>query len=143
MITINSLTDFHVIDLTKLTDAQLVECNAALDKFFEGKKIDPLIEGDAYDSVVSEQYKRELVEAKKKYPHACTSCNGSGLITTHGDYDNPPDTDICGFCLEEGRCPVCGEDVTLVESKYEDHFECKHCGYDDRKAEEVLPSCPF
>lgn len=138
---ITSLKDVQSIDLKSLDDDQLGELVKKLDSLVtDSTEIDE-IEG-AFFVVENELHKRRFEEARKKYPHACIYCGGFGLIHHPGSYDCPPETDLCK-CLEKERCPVCAEKVTLIEGKTEDHYECEHCGFDERKGEEVLPSCPF
>ena len=43
------------------------------------------------------------------FPHACKLCHGAGGKTHPGDRETPPEYEPCGDCLEQGKCPGCGE----------------------------------
>lgn len=43
-----------------------------------------------------------------KWPNFCKSCWGAGGHTSPGDFYQPPDWQPC-FCLDNGRCPLCGK----------------------------------
>lgn len=65
-----------------------------------------------------EASQREQKAFWSTYPHACPTCRGWGMIS--GTYDPSPsgvglssgsitDSDPCSVCVEEGICPLCGE----------------------------------
>jgi hypothetical protein len=101
------------------------------------------------------KFQKDYAEAKAKYPNACTSCGGAGMV--YSTYDPSPagislgsgsmtDADPCAKCVEQDVCPRCGEKgINWIEGTdaqsglSDDHFECPHCMWNELTATAVLP----
>lgn len=97
-------------------------------------------------SKILEQYQQELAAFEAKYPKYCRQCGATGVISytengaPHGEGFWPmPMTDVCPACVEDGRCPLCGED--LPEEQYDtgEDFRCPACGWVEGKAGQPTP----
>lgn len=59
------------------------------------------------------------------HPRFCRTCNGTGSIHYAATRDDPGCDDPCSVCVEQGVCPVCGE-----QALDDDGNICFACGYD-------------
>ncbi len=95
------------------------------------------------------KYKAAIAEYELAHPNYCRKCGGVGGFYTSYD-PSPPgvslspgymlDYDPCSECVEQGKCPVCGQ-----ETLNDDGDKCSSCGWnceDDQKtAAPVEPDC--
>lgn len=76
----------------------------------------------------------------EQYPYACTSCHGWGVYAysdsvPYGSSNvSMPGEEPCPGCLEQGKCPRCGEEILITEEQLETFFDerqtCSECGWD-------------
>ncbi len=63
-----------------------------------------------------------VVAWKAAHPNYCHKCGGVGVVGSSWD------TDSCGHCVQEGRCPSCGHQHG--EGWGMDEYEpCESCGF--------------
>jgi hypothetical protein len=98
------------------------------------------------------RWKKEVREFEKKFPNYCRRCGGVGGFIYR--YDPSPkgialspgwmeDFETCEDCIEKDKCPRCREKIIWDTSgRYEDHYRCPTCGWNDLKLEEGLPEEP-
>lgn len=61
------------------------------------------------------QYIKAIAEFDGKHPKACKHCGGTGMSMVYDSVDygstraTLSSTDTCGWCVDEGKCPVCAE----------------------------------
>lgn len=81
---------------------------------------------------------KALEEFRQKWPKFCTHCNAWGVITIYPSRDDPGGTDPCGYCLEQGICPRCGDpNLNFLERGYNSWGYCHVCGWDEHAMAEV------
>lgn len=73
---------------------------------------------------------RRSIEWHKRWPNACGSCNGAGYHHYAGSYWEPPQDDPCS-CIEDGKCPRCGDEIMFVADAYCDKATCLNCYWDE------------
>lgn len=89
----------------------------------------------------------KLKEFDLKYPNCCKTCGGSGEI--HYRENQSPigsgerwmmdEVDICPECIENGICPLCGEEFNWQGKEWDLDFSfCKKCGYDSRNEHPII-----
>jgi hypothetical protein len=74
-----------------------------------------------------------------QWPHYCKSCGGGGWFYSAGGRYTQPESNPCA-CIEDGRCPRCGEkgiyyedgigDRALPSDDLDTERPCLYCGFD-------------
>ena len=93
-----------------------------------------------------ERYRQELAVFEAKYPRYCRQCGATGAISftengaPHGaGYWPMPMVDVCPSCVENGRCPLCGEDLPEEQIDTGKQLSCPACGWIEGKAGQPMP----
>lgn len=86
-----------------------------------------------------EKYTKEKSEFEATHPNYCQKCRGWGFVGS-GLMDRDTgmtDSEPCPFCLDEGKCPHCGESIE------EPFNHCSHCGWDLETSNGIIepPEC--
>lgn len=79
-----------------------------------------------------------------KYPNACLSCDATGQISWYESVDKYGGYwmgDICGKCVEQGKCPQCGEMVWNIDELDDvlNLLHCPKCNWSQTKHEGIPP----
>jgi hypothetical protein len=85
-------------------------------------------------AIIEAQYKEDLQKALKKFPNACTHCDGSGIAY---NWENDEFIGSCPYCIRKEVCSRCGSKLTTLT--------CKKCKWDFSRNEpqRILPPLPW
>lgn len=69
---------------------------------------------------------KERAAWEARWPNYCRSCEGWGEVVYVGSQYEPPESDPCPRCSEQGHCPRCGGATLNDDNEY---AHCGACGW--------------
>jgi len=84
---------------------------------------------DLYEPREQEAIREATETFYAEYPNACRECGGRGFAETQPTRVDPGSLDPCPDCLDQGFCPLCGNDKLDDVSFGDNDRYCRVCGW--------------